>query len=170
MTNLQEAEVVRHNPDVDPEPHSFVLPIEKVLTRRFAYAATDENPIYFDDEAARAAGYERTIAPPTFVASMLDYTDCPPESMLKEDGVATGLFPTVVKDDALLMGGGQDIEFLAPVYQGDEVTMTRNVVDHYKRPSKRFGELDFIVMVSEGVNQDGVTVVRITDTLIAKQD
>lgn len=169
MTDMA-IQIERNNPDVDPEPHSFILPIERVLARRFAYAATDENPIYFDDEAARAAGYDRAIAPPTFVASMLDYTDGPPESALKEDGVADGLFPSIVKSDALLMGGGQEIEFLEPIYIGDEVTMTRNVVDFYKRPSKRFGELSFIVMVSEGVNQDGLKVVRITDTLIAQQD
>lgn len=163
-------EVVRHNPDVDPEPHEFTLPADRMLVRRFAYAATDENPIYFDDDAARAAGYERAVAPVTFVASMLDYTDGPPESELKEDGVADGLFPSVIKSDALLMGGGQDLEIFAPVYQGDEITLKRRVVDFYKRPSKRFGELSFCVMETEGHNQDGVLVIRITDTLIAKQD
>jgi hypothetical protein len=104
------------------------------------------------------------------VASMLDYRDGPPEHDLKEDGVATGLFPAVIKDDALLMGGGQDIEFLDTIYLGDSVTLTRHVVDFYSRPSERFGSLDFCVMESLGVNQVGDLVVRITDTLIAKQD
>ncbi len=158
------------NPDVDPEPHEFTLPIDPMMARRFAHAATDFNPIYWDEDAAKAAGYEKCIAPVTFVASMLDYRDGPPEHDLKEDGVATGLFPSVVKDDALLMGGGQDIEFLAPIYLGDAVTLTRHVVDFYSRPSERFGSLDFIVMETEGVNQNGDLVVRITDTLIAKQD
>lgn len=154
---------------IDPEEHRFVLPIESMHVRRFVYASTDDNPIYFSDEAAQAAGYKRAVAPPTFVSSMLDYVDGPAEDDLKEDGVAKDLFPKIVKPDALLMGGGQDIDFLAPVYQGDVVTVTRRVVDFYKRPSARFGELNFIVMVSEGVNQDGTTVIRIRDTLIAKQ-
>jgi acyl dehydratase len=34
---------------------------------RFAYAAGDANPICFDDEAARAAGYRRRVVPPGFL-------------------------------------------------------------------------------------------------------
>ena len=86
---------------------------------------------------------------------MLDYRDGPPEDELKEDGVAKDLFPKIVKPDALLMGGGQDIDFLAPVHQGDAATVTRRVaLIYYNGPQLGSGELDFIVMVSEGVNQD----------------
>lgn len=155
--------------DLEQEGRVFELPIDKITARRFAHSATDSNPIFFDDEAALAAGYERAIAPITFISSMLDYTDGPPECDLKEDGVASGLFPSIVRDDALLMGGGQDIEFLAPVYQGDVVTVDRKLVNHYKRPSARFGELDFVVEESIVTNQDGVVVMKISDTLIVHQ-
>jgi acyl dehydratase len=153
----------------DDEERVFVLPLDPITVRRFVHAATGSDPVYFDDEAARAAGYERAIAPPTFVSSMLDYTDGPPEDELREDGVAMGLFPSIVQDDALLMGGGQDIEILAPMYQGDTITVTRRTARAYRRPSNRFGELTFVVETSDGVNQSGQPVVRITDTLIVKQ-
>ncbi|MCW2526349.1 MAG: Acyl dehydratase [Pseudonocardiales bacterium] len=155
--------------DLDPSVRSFVLPVDALQAQRFAYAATDANPIYFDADAARQAGYERMPAPPTFVASMLDYTAGPPEEELKEDGVAVGVFPPIVRPDSVVMGGGQEIDFLQTVYQGDTVTVTRTVVNHYRRPSRRFGELDFIVIESRVVNQDGDAVMRIVDTLIAKQ-
>jgi hypothetical protein len=42
-------------------------------------------------------------------------------------------------------------------------------VDHYFRPSARFGELEFVVVESQVVRQDGALVMRIVDTLIVKQ-
>jgi acyl dehydratase len=155
--------------DFVQEGRVFVLPIDPMQARRFAQAATLKDSIYYDDEAARAAGYEKAIAPITFISSMLDYVDGPPEEELKEDGVGATLFPSMVRPEALLMGGGQDIEFLKPVYQGDVVTVDRKVVNHYRRPSARFGELEFVVEESVVTNQKGEVVMRISDTLIVKQ-
>jgi hypothetical protein len=67
------------------------------------------------------------------------------------------------------MGGGQDIEFVKAIYQGDVVTVVRRLANHYRRPSGRFGELDFVVEVSDVTNQKGDLVMRISDTLIVKQ-
>jgi acyl dehydratase len=153
----------------DPEVRRFTLPVDPVAARRFAYAADDENPLYFDDEAARRAGYERAIAPPMFVCSMFDHAAGPPERDLRADGVAPDAYPSVVRPDAALLGGGQEVEFLAPVHLGDTLEVTRSVVDHYRRPSRQFGELEFVVMESRAVNQDGVPVVHIVDTLVVRQ-
>ena len=43
---------------------SYVVGREKV--REFAYAVGETNPVYFDVEAARAAGYDDVVAPPMF--------------------------------------------------------------------------------------------------------
>jgi acyl dehydratase len=151
------------------ETRTFTLPVDPVQARRFAYAATDENPVYFDDEAARAAGYDRAIAPPMYVCSMFDHAAGPPEDELKADGVARGIFPSVVRPDSALLGGGQEVDFLAPVHLGDVLEVTRTLADHYRRPSQRFGELEFVVVESRLVNQEGTLAVRIVDTLIVHQ-
>ena len=153
----------------DPETRRFTLPVDPVAARRFAYAATDENPLYFDDEAARRAGYKGAIAPPMYVCSMFDHAAGPPERDLRPDGVSPGVYPSVVRPDAGLLGGGQEVDFLAPVYLGDTLEVTRSLVDHYRRPSRQFGELEFVVMESLAVNQDGTPVVRILDTLVVRQ-
>jgi len=153
----------------DPETRVFTLPIDAVAVGRYAAAAHDANPVYSDDVAARAAGYERAVAPPTFVSAMLDHSGGPPETALRRDGVALDTFPSVVGPQSVLMGGGQDIEFLAPIYVGDVVEVSRSLVDHYRRPSRRYGELDFVVVESQVVNQDGVHVMRILDTLVVGQ-
>lgn len=156
-------------PNLDPEPHQFTMPVDPMWAQRYAYSCTDKNPVYFDDAAARAAGYAGKIAPVLYASSMLEYQAGPAEEDLKEDGVSKGLFPKIVKDGAILMGGGQDIEFFEPMYQGDTFTARRTVINHYKKPSKQRGELDFIVMESIITNQKGQKVMRIVDTLIAKQ-
>src|SRR5262245_33890332 len=44
--------------------------VERGHIRRFAEAIGDPNPIYTDESAARAAGYPRMPAPPTFAAAL----------------------------------------------------------------------------------------------------
>ena len=41
--------------------------ITALRTQQFAHAVEDLNPIYFDEEAARAAGYRTLVAPPTYL-------------------------------------------------------------------------------------------------------
>jgi acyl dehydratase len=154
---------------LDPETRTFTLPIDAVSVGRFAAATHDPDPAYLDDEAAKAAGHERAIAPPAFVPSMLDYAGGPPEASLRRDGVALDWFPSIVSPEAVLMGGGQDIEFLSPIYVGDVVEVRRSLVEHHRRPSNRFGSLDLVVVESEITNQDGVLVMRILDTLVVAQ-
>ena len=40
--------------------------IEKGAIRRFAEALGDYNPIYYDEDYARASGFSSVVAPPTF--------------------------------------------------------------------------------------------------------
>lgn len=44
----------------------FFVEVEKGAIRRFVEAIGDPNPVYLDEKAARAAGYDGIIAPPTF--------------------------------------------------------------------------------------------------------
>jgi acyl dehydratase len=150
------------------ESRRFTLPIDPIQARRFAVAADDRNPAYFDDDAARRAGYDRAIAPPMFVCSIFDHQAGPAEDELRSDGVAPGSFPSVVPASARLMGGGQRVEFLGPVYQGDEVDVVRTLVEHYRRPSGRYGELTFVVVEVRVTGSDGTLLARILDTLVVR--
>ena len=53
------------------ESEPVVHDVEKGAIRRFAEALGDPNPIYVDEEAARAAGYPALVAPPTFAAALI---------------------------------------------------------------------------------------------------
>src|ERR671930_2607070 len=49
--------------------------VEKGAIRRLAEALGDYNPIYYDEEYARASGYPTIVAPPTFPASFHSAAD-----------------------------------------------------------------------------------------------
>src|SRR5512134_988072 len=94
--------------------------IEAGDAERFAFAAGDENPIYFDDAAARAAGYRARVVPPGFLVWALE----PPRPLgaLREDGRwrATGTrVPLAVKR---VLYGGEEWECHAAVHAGDVIT------------------------------------------------
>ena len=47
-------------------PDYYLVGREKI--REFAKAIQSEDPLHFDEEAAKAAGYSDVVAPPTFIA------------------------------------------------------------------------------------------------------
>ena len=100
------------------EPVSATLHAEDA--ERFAHAAGDENPIYFDAAAARAAGYRTRVVPPGLLVWALE----PPRPLdaLREDGLwrATGTpVPLGVKR---VLYGGEEWEYRAAVHAGDTIT------------------------------------------------
>jgi acyl dehydratase len=86
---------------------------------RFAHAAGDENPIYLDDAAARAAGYERQVVPPGFLVWAL----VPPRPLtaLANDGLWREGGPPLRLRVARILYAGEEWEYRAPVYAGDTV-------------------------------------------------
>ena len=86
--------------------------IDRREAQRYAYAVGDENPVYFDEVAAHAAGYRTVTVPPLFVTHAL----VPPKSahMLREDGLyqdATSINLEVSR----MMFGGEEWDFIEPV-------------------------------------------------------
>ncbi len=139
--------------------------------QRYAAAVGDMNPIYFDDEAARAAGYPGIVAPPNFLTSIIEWGLGPLESEMREDGnhkgaIAQKLIGMKAEDleGLRMMGGGNEISFGDPVRPGDAVTLTRRFVETYERAS-RMGQLVFIVHENTYTNQHGrmLAVVRETN-------
>jgi acyl dehydratase len=129
--------------------------------QRYASAVGDLNPIYFDDEAARAAGYPGIVAPPNFLTSIIEWGLGPFEEEMREDGnhrdgiaqKLIGLTPEQLHG-LRMMGGGNEIEFGKPVRPGDVITYRRRLVEVYERPSK-MGMLLFAVHENLFTNQNG---------------
>jgi acyl dehydratase len=121
-------------------PSIYAVGREKI--REFAAAVGETNPLYFDVEAARMAGYADVVAPPMFAVVY--------------GGRAVGpavLDPEIGIDFARLLHGAQEFRWGPVVVAGDEIATTATVNEISER-----GGLTFYVFESVSSNQRGDTV------------
>ena len=72
-----------------------------------------DDPVYFDEEAAKAAGYRGIVAPPMFVV------------VYAAGAMGPVLFdPDVAMNFAAMVHGGQEFEWGEPVISGDLISTT----------------------------------------------
>jgi acyl dehydratase len=127
----------------------LLLEVEKGAIRRFAEAVGDENPVYRDEAAARAAGHERIPAPPTFVTSLR-----PPDI---REGMGV--------DMRRLLHGEQSIELRRPLFAGDRVRVHARVADVSEKTG-RSGTMDVLVTEQVGVDADSGEVVFVSRSTV----
>lgn len=119
--------------------------VEKGAIRRFAEALGETNPIYFEEAAARAAGYRSVVAPPTFPTTLRAGSDLR-ESLLLAPGKH-------------LLQAEQTIEYARPLVAGDKLTVKSRVADISQRATPS-GMTDVVVIEDDGRNDAGELVYR----------
>ena len=129
---------------------SFPVKREDVLA--FADAIGEENPIYRDAGAARAAGHPEQVAPPTFVTKMQILTSG--QVVLDQE---LGL------DYSRVVHGEQSYRWRRPVVVGDVLSATPRVADIYSR-----GPNEFLVIEADVKDASGQTVVVARSTLLSR--
>jgi acyl dehydratase len=134
------------------DPVNYAVGREKI--REYATAVGETNPLHFDVETARAAGYADVVAPPMFAVV---YT-------ARSVGPAI-LDPDVGIDFAMMVHGGQEFVWGPLVVAGDEITTTTSVKDIADRRG-----IGFYVFESESRNQRGETVCTGTWTNIVRTE
>jgi acyl dehydratase len=139
------------------EPVSAVI-VEKEA-QRYAYAVDDLNPIYFDEAAAKAAGYRTLVAPPTYVSHVV--AQHRPVETMRVDGIYRGgaARHRVELRVKRIMFGGEEWEFVAPAYIGDTITAVTRL---HSLEEKAGGSGPFVLQTVETTytNQDGEVVAR----------
>lgn len=125
---------------------------------RYARAIGETDPVFFDSEAARAAGHADVVAPPYFpytirmqAANLRDRGDLEPDGSSSED------VPPVETSRA--MAGETKIEMGVPIVAGDTITLKKEIIDLYEK-SGRSGDLVFVVQAFTFTNQRGELVMR----------
>ena len=84
----------------------------------FAKAVSENNPIYTNEENAKAVGYPALPAPPTFGFS-LSLAAPNPYKFLKEMGIPLGN----------VLHGEQKFQYFKPIVAGDTITLQRTIKD-----------------------------------------
>lgn len=133
--------------------------------QRFALAAGDRNPLYFDTEAARAAGYSDILVPPIFLAWSL--APARPVEEVRVDGLYRGEGRRVSLNVKRVMFGGEEWEYLEPVYAGDTITSETRLKS---LEEKSGGSGPFVLQMTETTytNQHGQVVARAIGRSIAR--
>jgi acyl dehydratase len=126
--------------------------VERGSIRRFAEALGDYNPIYYDEEYARALGYPTIVAPPTFPASFHSAAD------LRE------LLGVGIKS---LLHAEQGFEYERPILAGDRIYVSTRVADVLERQGPA-GKMDVALIQDEGRDEEGNLVFRARRTLVVR--
>ncbi len=126
--------------------------VEKGAIRRFAEALGDYNPIYYDEEYARASGYPTIVAPPTFPASFHSAAD------LRE------LLGVGIKS---LLHAEQTFEYERPILAGDRIFVATRVADVLEKTGPA-GKMDVAVIEDEGRDEEGHLVFKARRTLVVR--
>lgn len=128
--------------------------VEKGRLRFFAKAIGENNPIYFDDEAAKGASYAAIPVPPTFYFSLKMDVPNPFENYEK---VGARL-------DRILHAN-QEFTYYKPSIAGDTLTFESEISDIYE---KKGGKLEFLVENTKISNQRNEHVADMTITLVVR--
>ncbi len=128
--------------------------VEKGRIRFFAEVIGATDPIYFDTNAAQAAGYRNVVAPPTFIFGA--------ES---DSGVLMKLLDTLKIDLRELLHGEQRFDYHAPVCAGDTLRFQTRVSDIY---DKKGGALEFVVNDTKVINQFGEHVSDLHSVIVVR--
>ncbi len=120
-------------------PPTSTYEVSRAKIAEFADALGDDNPLYRDPEAARAAGHPDVVAPPTF----LTLVHLPVVETLVAD-------PELGLDYARMVHGDQRFIHHRPVRAGDALTATTRIEDIRGRAGNDFLTVHAEIHTTEG--------------------
>jgi acyl dehydratase len=133
------------------------ITIERGPVSNFAKAVQDDNPIYQDPEAAKAAGFDNIPVPPTYSFAMAHW------GAFKEQQPSDGnpgrnpvmeIIGTLMQKGGLVLHGEEEFEYHRPLVVGDVLEGEGKVTDIYEKDSK--GKT-MTFLVTENVFKDAKT-------------
>ena len=141
-----------------------LLRVEKDKIIEFAIAVSQKenkeqiNPIYYDEEAAKKAGYQGIPIPPTFPTSSFFWTG----------GGLMGTVKTLGIDLSKLLHREEEYEYFGNIYAGDVITRKMKVIDMLKKGKRDKAVVDVTVLETELINQRGELVAQIPHKIDGK--
>ena len=137
---------------VFPPTEPYLVAREKI--REFARAVFSNSPLSVDLSAARAAGYDDLVAPPTFAVVVQESTLA---QLLAE--------PDAGIDFSRVVHGDQRFSFTRPIVAGDELVATLTIAG-----VKSLGGHSMVTAQSVITDASGEHVVTATSTLVVRGD
>jgi acyl dehydratase len=129
--------------------------VEPGRLRFFLETLGETNPVYCDDEAARAAGFAGRPIPPTYLFCL---------EMIDNDE-RFAILKALDVDIGRVLHGEQTFVYRAPVLVGDELTFRSRITDVRQ---KKGGALTMIDITSEVTNQRGEPVADLVRVVVVR--
>jgi acyl dehydratase len=133
--------------------------------QRYAQAVGDLNPVYFDEDAARAAGHRTIVVPPTYVPYAL--VQGRPLSELRNDGLFKSGASPLRLNVQRTMFGGEEFDFVRPVHVGERITATSRLAALDEKQGAK-GPFVRVTRETTFTDQDGNVVARSRQIAIAR--
>ncbi|BCI51691.1 UPF0336 protein [Mycolicibacterium litorale] len=133
-------------------PDHYIVGREKI--REYAVAVKNDDPAFFDEKAAEALGYDRLLAPLTFI-SVFGYQA--QTAMFAANGIGI--------KDAKIVQVDQTLKFVKPIKAGDKL-----YVDVYIDSVRKAHGTDIIVIKNIVTNDSGDVVQESYTTLAGRSE
>lgn len=149
ITDEMRAEIGKESPP-------WTCEVDKTAIRMFARSVGHADPIYYDEAAAKAAGYRGLVAPPGYLGTPIFNPNAPGRDMMR--GGAQPSRPL-----KRILNGGTEIEYMDDICAGDILTAT----SHLAAVEEREGSIgQMLISTNKTVykNQDGKVVAIATGT------
>jgi acyl dehydratase len=139
---------------------SYTAPDElgRAAIRYFALAIGDENPLYHDDDFAKASGRPSVIAPPTLVCETGQY--------MTGSRDAIGHTWNLPVQGVRMIRGGNEYEFVRPVVPDDVITASWRIEDIKERTTSAGLPMLIVDSKASYTNQKGDLLAINLETLI----
>src|SRR6266852_2291102 len=137
----------------------FPVSIERTKLRELALAIGDPNPIYQDQQATQAAGYEDVLLLPTTATIFLFWENTHFIEQLAELGL----------DVVRLIHREESYEYLAPLHPGETLTGVMTVLDGSTRKGPHNSSIDLVTLQIHYTNDQHQPVLIATSRFVVRE-
>lgn len=135
---------------------TFDLPVTDEKVKEFAIAVGENNPLFYDADAAREQGFPGPIAPPTFTVTQIFAV--PREEREKRLGANL--------EYSRVLHGEQEFTYKRLPLAGEVLTGTMRIAKDFEKEGKRGGSMRFVTYESTYRDAQGEEVLTALYTLI----
>ena len=118
---------------------AYRVTVERGPVTNFAAALKEDNPVYRDPDAARAAGFDNIPAPPTWSFAMQfwgKFAEGQPDDPTGGTNPMHNVMGELFARGGLVLHGEQEFEYHRPIVVGDVLVGEGRITDIYEKESK----------------------------------